>query len=107
MGDVFSAGREMTHPYSSGKLFGELSYEQLRQLTTELTEEDMTVDSPYNLYTHAGLPPTPISNPGFASIRAALQPAETSYYYYVLGNDGLHIFSETYAEHQQVINSLG
>ena len=74
---------------------------------TELTEEDMTVDSPYNLYTHAGLPPTPISNPGFASIRAALQPAETSYYYYVLGNDGLHIFSETYAEHQQVINSLG
>ena len=74
---------------------------------TELTEEDMTVDSPYNLYTHAGLPPTPITNPGFASIRAALQPAETSYYYYVLGNDGLHIFSETYAEHQQVINSLG
>ena len=73
---------------------------------TELTEEDMAVDSPYNLYTHAGLPPTPISNPGFASIRAALQPADTNYYYYVLGSDGLHIFSETYAEHQQVINSL-
>ena len=73
---------------------------------TELTEADMAVDSPYNLYTHAGLPPTPISNPGFASIRAALQPADTNYYYYVLGSDGLHIFSETYAEHQQVINSL-
>ena len=74
---------------------------------TELTEADMEVDSPYNLYTHPGLPPTPIANPGFASIRAALQPAETDYYYYVRGNDGLHIFSSTYSEHQQVINSLG
>ncbi len=74
---------------------------------TELTESDLEVDSPYNLYTHPGLPPTPIANPGFDSIRAALQPAETNYYYYVRGNDGLHIFSSTYAEHQQVINSLG
>ena len=74
---------------------------------TELTEEDMAVDSPYNLYIHPGLPPTPIANPGFASIRAAVQPADTNYYYYVRGNDGLHIFSSTYAEHQQVINSLG
>ena len=74
---------------------------------TELTEADMEVDSPYNLYIHPGLPPTPIANPGFASIRAAVQPAETNYYYYVRGNDGLHIFSSTYAEHQQVINSLG
>ena len=74
---------------------------------TELTEADMAVDSPYNLYTHPGLPPTPIANPGFASIRAAVQPADTDYYYYVLGSDGLHVFSSTYAEHQQVINSLG
>ena len=74
---------------------------------TELTEEDMAIDSPYNLYTHPGLPPTPIANPGFASIRAAVQPADTNYYYYVLGSDGLHIFSSTYAEHQQVISSLG
>lgn len=73
---------------------------------TELTEADKAVDSPYNLYTHQGLPPTPIANPGFASIRAAVQPAETNYYYYVLGSDGLHIFSSTYAEHQQVINRL-
>ena len=74
---------------------------------TELTEADMAVDSPYNLYIHPGLPPTPIANPGFASIRAAVQPAETNYYYYVRGNDGLHIFSSTYAEHQQVIGGLG
>ena len=67
----------------------------------------MAIDSPYNLYTHPGLPPTPSANPGFASIRAAVQPADTNYYYYVLGSDGLHIFSSTYAEHQQVISSLG
>ena len=73
---------------------------------TELTTEDMQLDSPYNLYVNPGLPPTPIANPGIESIIAALQPASTDYYYYVLGNDGRHIFSTTYAEHQQVINSL-
>lgn len=74
---------------------------------TELTDEDKAVDSPYNLYTHKGLPPTPIANPGMAAIKAALQPATTDYYYYVLGKDGKHIFSKTYSEHQQVIASLG
>ena len=73
----------------------------------ELTAEDMQLDSPYNLYTNAGLPPTPICNPGLESITAALMPAETDYYYYVLGSDGTHIYSRTYAEHQQVIASLG
>lgn len=73
----------------------------------ELTEEDKVVDSPYNLYTHKGLPPTPIANPGMAAIKAALQPATTDYYYYVLGKDGKHIFSKTYSEHQQVIAGLG
>lgn len=74
---------------------------------SEITQEDLTLDSPYNLYTHQGLPPTPIANPGIDSISAALLPADTNYYYYVLGSDGKHIFSETYAEHQQVIASLG
>ena len=73
----------------------------------ELTEEDKAVDSPYNVYTHKGLPPTPIANPGMAAIKAALQPATTDYYYYVLGKDGKHIFSKTYSEHQQVIAGLG
>ena len=73
---------------------------------SELTAEDMELDSPYNLYVNPGLPPTPIANPGMESIKAALQPATTDYYYYVLGNDGRHIFSTTYAEHQQVIDSL-
>jgi len=72
----------------------------------ELTEADKTINSPYNLYQKAGLPPTPICNPGRASIWAALAPAETDYYYYVLGNDGKHIYSRTYAEHQRVIAGL-
>ena len=67
-----------------------------------ITQEDYTtLDSPYNLYQHTGLPPTAISNPGMSSITAALQPAETDYYYYVLGADGTHVFSETLSEHQQ------
>ena len=67
-----------------------------------ITQEDYTtLDSPYNLYQHTGLPPTSISNPGMSSITAALQPAETDYYYYVLGADGKHVFSETLSEHQQ------
>lgn len=72
----------------------------------ELTEEDLNLDSPYNLYKNKGLPPTPICNPGIESIKAALMPAQTDYYYYVLGKDGKHIFSKTYAEHQQVIAGL-
>ena len=67
-----------------------------------ITQEDYTtLDSPYNLYQHTGLPPTAISNPGMSSITAALQPAETDYYYYVLGADSKHVFSETLSEHQQ------
>jgi len=72
----------------------------------ELTEEDKQVDSPYNLYLHAGLPPTAISNPGRASLMAAAQPEQTDYYYYVLGNDGKHIYSTNYNDHVNVINSL-
>ena len=67
-----------------------------------ITQEDYTtLDSPYNLYQHTGLPPTAISNPGMSSITAALQPAETDYYYYVLGADGTHVFSSTLSEHQK------
>lgn len=70
----------------------------------EITVEDYsTLDSPYNLYLHQGLPPTAIANPSFASIKAALDPADTDYYFYALGSDGLHIFSRTLAEHQNVL----
>jgi UPF0755 protein len=63
-----------------------------------LTESDLEIDSPYNTRKYRGLPPTPINSPRLASIRAALQPADVSYRYYVLcGRGGQHRFSETYA----------
>ena len=67
---------------------------------TDLTSEDMGVDSPYNTYTNTGLPLGPIANPGLASLKAALEPASTPYYYYVLDPSvGTHIFAKTYEEH--------
>ena len=56
--------------------------------TGELSESDLHIDSPYNTRTHVGLPPTPISNPGLASIEAAAHPAAVPYLYYVAGADG-------------------
>lgn len=70
----------------------------------DITQDDYaTLDSPYNLYQHTGLPPTPIANPGLASITAALRPADSNYYFYVLGADGKHVFSETLAQHNQAV----
>ena len=70
-----------------------------------ITNEDQTVDSPYNLYKYAGLPPTPIANPGLAAIEAALEPESTDYYYYALGKDGRHHYSKTLNEHNAFVNS--
>lgn len=60
---------------------------------------DLNVDSPYNTYTHKGLPPGPISNPGLESIDAALHPTKTDYLYYLTGRDGLMHYAATYAQH--------
>ncbi len=65
---------------------------------------DLRVESPYNTYRHAGLPPTPIACPGLPSIKAALHPAPVKYLYYVAGPDGRHhIFSTTLAQQDQAI----
>ena len=69
-----------------------------------LTEADKQIDSPYNTYTHTGLPAGPIANPGLSSITAALYPNETGYYYYALDREtGYHHFSKTYEEHNQFL----
>lgn len=66
----------------------------------DLTAEDLRVDSPYNTYTNVGLTPGPISNPGLSSLKAALEPADTNYYYYVLDpTAGTHVFATTQEEH--------
>lgn len=74
----------------------------------ELTSADIATDSPYNTRNHKGLPPGPISNPGNATLYAALDPNETGYYYFVYDKAaGLHRFSKTYAEHEAWIKKLG
>lgn len=70
------------------------------------TAEDLYFDSPYNTYTHKGLPPGPISNPGFDAISVALYPAATNYYYFVADSSGRTIFSRTLAEHKAAIASI-
>jgi UPF0755 protein len=66
----------------------------------QLSFSDLETDTPYNTRINAGLPPTPISSPGLASLLAALEPADTPYFYYVLcGEDGHHEFGVTLADH--------
>jgi len=71
----------------------------LEEPKERLDENDLKIDSPYNTYLHKGLPPGPICNPGLDSIIAALEPEEEDYLYFVLGENGRHIFSKTYQEH--------
>ncbi len=66
---------------------------------------DREIDSPYNTYKYKGLPPGPIANPGMESIVAALNPADSSNYYYALGDDDIHHFFRTYDQLQKFINS--
>ena len=73
--------------------------------TGTLTSSDLNYNTPYNLSMYEGLPPTPIANPGLASIQAALEPAQTNYYFYALGKDGVHHFFKTYAEHASFVSS--
>lgn len=78
--------------YALGEPVDRLLYSHLR------------VDSPYNTYRYAGLPPGPIASPGLASILAVLRPADTEYLYFVARGDGTHVFSHTYAEHERAVS---
>jgi len=72
----------------------------------KLTYYDLGVDSPYNTYLHAGLPPGPICSPGKASLEAAAHPAETEYLFFVSKGDGSHHFSKTASEHERMKRRL-
>ena len=68
-----------------------------------LRKRDLEADTPYNTYTRAGLPPTPIALPSQASIDAVMNPPTTPYLYFVARGDGSSAFSATLAEHNRAV----
>lgn len=66
-----------------------------------IRRSDLQLDSPYNTYRYAGLPPGPICSPGLASLQAAADPADVPYIYFVSRNDGTHVFATTLQEHNR------
>jgi len=66
-----------------------------------IRRQDLQIDSPYNTYRYAGLPPGPIAGPGRAALVAALDPVDVKYLYFVSRNDGTHVFATTLAEHNR------
>jgi UPF0755 protein len=69
-----------------------------------LRKRDLLADTPFNTYTRAGLPPTPIAMPGLASLRAAVQPEPTRALYFVARGDGSSAFSNDLAAHNRAVN---
>ena len=75
----------------------------LGQHKEKLTLEDYKINSPYNTYVVPGIPMGPISNPGKASIEAALNPEDTKYLYFCSKNDGSHEFNESFEKHNAAV----
>jgi UPF0755 protein len=70
----------------------------------KIRKVDLLTDTPYNTYTRAGLPPTPIALPSLASLKAAINPAKTNAYYFVAKGDGTSQFSENLDQHNRAVN---
>ncbi len=81
----------------------------LKERKPILSYDDMAIESDYNTYINAGLPPAPIANPGSASIEAALYPADTDYFFFVLKSEDAttHYFANTFEEHEENILRSG
>jgi UPF0755 protein len=77
--------------------------EQADRYNGKLTLTDLKFPSPYNTYVTPGLPPGPIMNPGYPSLRAAVQPASTKYLFFVRTVEGRHTFSDTLAAHNRAV----
>jgi len=81
--------------------------EQKRWWKKSLTNTDKLINSPYNTYRVAGLPPGPIANPGLASLKAAINPANTSYLYYITDKGGVNRYASDIEEHNANIEKYG
>ena len=75
------------------------------EFTGDLTKEHLAKDTPYNTYRRNGLPPSPISCPGWDSLFAAAHPEEHGLFYFVAKGDGTHHFSKTFVEHRQAVKT--
>jgi UPF0755 protein len=71
-----------------------------------IRRDDLAMDSPYNTYRYAGLPPGPIAAPGAAALAAVLTPEDVDYLYFVSRNDGTHAFARTLAEHNRNVREF-
>jgi UPF0755 protein len=72
----------------------------------EVLIADTKLDSPYNTYQNMGLPPGPIANPGLASLKAVLYPADTDYLYFVADKNGRNHYTKSYAEHLETVDRV-
>jgi UPF0755 protein len=101
-----SLAADPTVQYALARRPGSIS--QFGYWKSNLTNADLEFDSPFNTYATVGLPPTPIASPGVAAIDAALQPADTTYLFFVAQGDGSgsHAFAETFEEHSANVERL-
>ena len=105
------AGNNEEMPFISGILSNRLKKNMPLQVdasfiyllgkkSSDLTKDDLKIDSPYNTYVNKGLPPGPINNPGMNAILASLNPAKTPYYFYLHDKDGIIHYAKTFEEHK-------
>lgn len=78
----------------------------LGRMEISIGRADLRAPHPYNTYVILGMPPGPIANPGILALQAAVNPEPTRYLFFVSRNDGTHVFSETYQEHNRAVQEF-
>jgi UPF0755 protein len=76
------------------------------KIILDIKKADLNWDHPYNTYKRGGLPPGPIANPGLEALKAAIDPADSEYLFFVSQNDGTHVFSENYRDHNKAVQDF-